>query len=142
MLTNINLFDPLTDQGEGIYEGAIAILRGQEPQPVWPWKMWVRWLLIVILLLNLVTLLRRLKRWRKQQYKLRRPTGRRGWSSLVAAILLPVLIWAAVPFLVKTPLAQIVQFEPDVVLACLWLTFSGIVASVLDRCQTVVNDPT
>lgn len=141
LMTNVNLFDPLTDPGSDIFRNAVRILEGESPERVRPYKIWLRYVLVMATLLVVWRFGRQVKSCVSDPSRLQRPRDGRQWAALIVDIALPLAIWRLLLWQTEISLSQFVVLEPDLAWTFLLLTGLGIVGAVLkrlsaDRAQT------
>jgi CubicO group peptidase (beta-lactamase class C family) len=141
LLININLFDPFTDHGETFYENMLRILDGQEPVKSYPYRIWVRWALIPALVLTVWQAGVLLVRWRRAGWPLVWPTTPRQRISLVFQLVLPVGIWIVILRWVQVPFVAVLEHDPDLIWAVLFMTAVRMVTSVIKACAGEAVSP-
>lgn len=138
-VTNVNLFDPLTDSGSAIFKSAVRMLGGDEPLAVRPYRLWIRYALIIAGVLTVFQTGRALARWFATGASLRIPSDAAGRLGLLATFAVPVMIWALVLWWTQIPLRHVLRIEPDVMWTLLALTGLGMVRGVIDQCGPSVG---
>lgn len=130
ILANVNS-GPFADGAGAILRGVMKILEGEEVKGEPPLEIWIKWAILGTLLFSWIRLGLRFRRWRLLGSRPRIHPRVRTVGPLILELLAALLLLLALPRWIGVPLPILIEYFPDLGLALVLGTVSGLASATI-----------